>query len=83
MEREGNPAVGRGWCYSDPAAEAGFPSKPDCCLNTPSLSLPSAQAGARDLHGYQAGHSSLEAVKDVASGKGHEVVHEGCQGEDE
>lgn len=67
----------------DPAAGAGFPSKPDCCLNIPSSSLDSAQAGALDLHGYQAGHSSLEAVKDVASGEGHEVVHEGCQSEDE
>lgn len=47
------------------------------------FSFTSAQAGALDLHGYQAGHSCLEAVKDIASGESHKVVHEGCQGEDE
>ena len=39
--------------------------------------------GLCDLHGYEAGHGGLETVKDVASGEGHEVVCEGCQGEDE
>lgn len=42
-----------------------------------------ARLGLWDLHGYEAGHGGLETIKDVASGEGHEVVHEGRQGEDE
>lgn len=61
-----------------PAARAGLLPKP----LLPERPL-SSQAEALDLHGYKAGHGSLEAVKDVARGKGHEVVHEGRQGENE
>lgn len=34
-------------------------------------------------HGDEAGDSSAKAVKDVAHGEGHEVVHEGADGEDQ
>lgn len=34
-------------------------------------------------HGNEAGHGGAEAVKDVAHGQRHEVVHEGADGEDE
>lgn len=44
---------------------------------------PVPRLGLWDLHGYEAGHGGLETVKDEASGEGHEVVHEGRQGEDE
>lgn len=41
-----------------------------------------AQPRPLGLHGYEARHGGLETVKDVAGGEGHEVVHEGRQGED-
>lgn len=47
------------------------------------LLLTSAKPEPLDLHGYEAGHGGLKTVKDVAGGERHEVVHEGCQGEDE
>lgn len=47
-----------------PAARSWLPSQP----------LP--EQAPRDSHGYEAGHGGLEAVKDVAGGERHEVVHE-------
>lgn len=35
------------------------------------------------LHGNQTGYCGAKVVKDVASREGHEVVHEGANGEDE
>lgn len=67
---------------SCPAVWPGFPSSQGCCLRDSSCP-PVPRLGLWDLHGYEAGHGGLETVKDVASGEGHEVVHEGRQGEDE
>ena len=63
-----------------PVAWPWSPSKQGCCQNS---SCPPLFRSPWDLHGYEAGHGGLETVKDVASGERHEVVHEGCQGEDE
>ena len=49
----------------------------------PKVLLPGPALGPWDLHGNEAGHGGLETVEDVARGEGHEVVHEGGQGEDE
>lgn len=38
---------------------------------------------AQHLHGNQTGHCGAKAIKEVACGEGHKVVHEGSNSEDE
>lgn len=71
---------GTAW-QSCPFAWSASPFKQGCCQKNPSCP-PTPSPGLWGLHGYEARHGGLETVKDVAGGEGHEVVHEGRQGED-
>ena len=62
---------------------AAWPRAPCKQRLCPQSSCPALALRPWDLHGDEAGHGGLETVEDVTHGEGHEVVHEGGQGEDE
>lgn len=58
------------------------PPPPWAPMGTPALPAGAAPP-CTNSHGDEAGNGGAEAVEDEAHGEGHEVVHEGADGEDQ